>query len=106
MRGPEGASVQQCTGATRQSFRKRVDNGLRRQIGREDHHHSVAAILVLALLPGHRGPAEGLVQYPVQGRAQMELDLVIPVRPGVFGDVDGQHGADLPADPRSGVVDG
>jgi len=87
-------------------FRERIDDGLRRHVGREDHDHPVAAVLVLALLPGHPGRGEGLTQYPVQRRAQVELDLVVPVRPGEFGDVDGQHGTDLAADPRSGVVDG
>ena len=78
--------------------RERVDDGLGGLIGREDHHRPVAAVLVLALIPRHPGPAKGLAQQPVQARTQVELDLVVPVGPGEFGDVDGQHGADLSAD--------
>jgi hypothetical protein len=36
----------------------------------------------------------------------VKLDLVVPVGPGELGDVDGQHGADLPADPRRGLMAG
>ena len=77
-------------------FRKRVHDGLRREPGRDDDHNSVAAVLVLALVPGHPGPAEGLAQYPVEGNAQLKLNLVVSVRPRELSDVDGQHGTDCP----------
>jgi len=87
-------------------FRERVDDGLGREPGRNDDHHSVSAVLVLALIPRHPGPAKGLAEYPVQGDAQVKLNLVVPVRPRELGDVDRQHGTDLPAHPRSGDVAG
>jgi hypothetical protein len=92
-RGPADVVVQADLAA--EPFGQRVDDGPAGDAGRDDDQYAVAAVLVPAAGLGDAGAVEGFLEDSVEFLVQVPADVVVAVRPGVSGDVDGDQGADL-----------